>query len=61
MEQFKEVKTYQVDYMCDKCESGFMFPTGVALTINPPRYEHKCIFCNNVENFTKVYPTIEYK
>lgn len=42
MEVKNEVKTVRVDYLCPKCEKGFLRPTGQVQTAYPPQYPHKC-------------------
>lgn len=58
----REVKTYLVDYVCDKCHDGFMEQTGKVLCINPPRYTHKCNKCGDKKTFITRYPkqVLEY-
>jgi hypothetical protein len=61
MEVKNEVKTVRVDYLCPKCEKGFLRPTGQVLSSNPPQYPHKCNNpdCDYYETFMgKTYPYI---
>jgi len=53
----KEVKTFEVVYECDMCDSGMMIFTGVVLLSNPPKYEHKCDACGSMFNSGTQYPT----
>jgi hypothetical protein len=62
MERRTEVKTYQVDYICDDCESGVMAFTGRTLLSHPPQYEHQCTQCGMTRYFRGVtYPKIVYE
>lgn len=59
----KEVKSFNVDYKCDQCETGYMRPDGRVLLSNPPKYPH---ICNNMECSGKMtsrtkYPYIAYE
>lgn len=57
MEINKEVKIIEVHFKCDKCGDGFLRPTGLCLTSNPPRYPHKCTHCDYSETFVDItYP-----
>lgn len=60
METRQEVKTYSVHYICDKCGNGEMFPTGISLTLMPPKYPHYCK-CGHVDTFSKIYPATEFE
>jgi hypothetical protein len=67
MEQRKEVKPIQVDFKCPVCFDGYLRPTGMVLTSNPPKYPHKCngkscgADCYYTETFSgKTYPYIDY-
>ena len=54
-----EVKTYEIDMVCDKCGQGSMRPLGnIVLTTHPIQYPHQCTNCGNVENYTIQYPYI---
>ena len=62
-----EVKTFKVEYICDKCKKGIMVeickhdrdPT-IKITSNPA-YFHKCFECNYQKCLNKHYPYIEYE
>lgn len=59
----REVRPIQVDYQCPKCGIGFLRPTGVCYTSNPPQYPHVCNNpdCEYSENiWSKTYPYIKY-
>ncbi len=58
--EFK-VDVYEVEYVCDECHKGFMIPTGITLTSNPPQYPHKCAECSNTEIFRIQYPKVMHK
>jgi exosome complex RNA-binding protein Csl4 len=59
-EVYKEVKTYEVQMTCNKCEFGSMKPTGRSFMTYPQQYEHKCNQCDNIETFKITYPYIKY-
>ena len=54
------LRPVRVDYKCDKCGAGYMRPTGVLLTSNPPQFPHRCNNCDAHQNFTEKYPTVRY-
>lgn len=61
-EERREVKTFEVDMICDKCGKGFMRPAGnIVLATYPIQYPHECTNCGNRENYTKKYPYTEYE
>lgn len=60
-EREREVKTYQVDYLCDECDSGLMQPLGSVLTSSPPQYPHGCTNCGARKTFHHCYPRIVTK
>ena len=54
-----EVKTFQIDMVCDKCGQGYMLPAGnIVLATYPIQYPHQCTNCGNVENYIIKYPYI---
>lgn len=65
METKEEVKTFQVDYTCDKCGVGKMRPSGNVLTTYPVQYPHYCnnpIKCDEIKIFTGItYPYTTYE
>ena len=62
MEIKQEVKTYEVDYECDECETGKLRPLGSVLPTDPPQYPHQCTGCDNKKTFTdKLYPYTVYE
>ena len=60
-EHDKEVKTYQVVYICDACGEGEMRPTGSLLLTAPPQYPHVCDKCGASKTFREIYPRLEYR
>lgn len=56
MQVVMEAKTYIVDMLCEKCKTGVMRPTGTVLASNPPKYPHKCNYCENEEVYNICYP-----
>ena len=57
----QEVKTFTVSCLCEECGDGWMEPTGICLTSNPPQYPHKCSKCGEIENFRVEYPRTIYR
>ena len=59
MEEKVEVKIFQVDFKCPKCDTGYLRPTNeVVLTTDPPQHPHKCNNpkCKYTETFNTTYP-----
>lgn len=54
------LRTIQVDYRCDKCDTGHMRPTGVMLMSDPPKFPHCCTECDALMTFTEKYPAVTY-
>jgi len=52
---------FAVDYLCDKCNEGYMRWGGMTLTTNPPWYPHVCDKCDHQENMRETYPHMEYR
>jgi hypothetical protein len=51
------VKTFVKEYICDECRMGEMVRhTDTVLMTSPPQYPHKCNECDEVRNFSEVYP-----
>lgn len=59
MEKKTEVKTYIVNYYCDKCGNEVKFAGCTELTY-PQRYRHYCE-CGEKYSLDKLYPVVEYK
>ena len=60
----KEVRVFQIDYRCPKCGKGYLRPTGIVCSANPPVRPHKCTNpdCDYAETITgNAYPYIEYE
>jgi predicted RNA-binding Zn-ribbon protein involved in translation (DUF1610 family) len=53
-----EVRTFNIEYECDKCESGNMRKTGNSFSNGAGTYiDHKCSNCGHTETFiNKSYP-----
>lgn len=49
----------EIDYKCDNCNIGYMRQTGIMLPSCPPKYPHKCTFCNDVQNLDQIYPKVQ--
>ena len=62
MELSNEVRPIQINYVCDECHTGNMLRYGnLRLDSFPPQYPHECNFCGHRQNFSKIYPIIEYR
>lgn len=63
MEERKEVKAFEVDYKCPKCDIGYLRSDGERLLCYPPLYPHKCSNkeCDYSEKFRFNYPYIDYE
>lgn len=57
----RKVQPVTVSMECDKCRKGNMMSNGRTLMSHPPKYSHKCTNCENIENYNKIYPCIEYE
>jgi hypothetical protein len=60
-ERTYEVRTFGVDYICDKCERGVMNQTGKMFFVDPPLFVHKCSNCGDETGFTEQYPTVRFE
>ena len=58
MPEVRKVESTQVDEKCPKCGQGYMRPTGIVLTSNPPQYPHKCQSCGHEQIYGMQYPYI---
>lgn len=58
-----EIITVGIDYECDKCSKGIMIVDGSSFMLcsDPPQWTHQCTCCGNRQNFTKKYPTTEFR
>lgn len=56
MPETRQVQTTQVDERCPQCGNGWMRPTGVINTTNPPTYQHSCTACGAVRDYGVRYP-----
>ena len=61
MESKKEVTVYRISYICDRCKSGEMVPTGQVFNLGKPQIEHVCKVCGFRKSFTEQYPKVEYE
>lgn len=61
MEKKIKVDTYIINFMCEKCKVGSMVSSGIILTSDPPKYEHRCNKCGIKENYDIRYPDIRYE
>lgn len=54
-----QVTTYLTDYICDKCGTGEMSPTGVVNGVEETLvYEHECEGCGERAYFPVQYPVL---
>lgn len=58
MSEVREVKVKQVDEKCPVCQNGWMRPTGIVLTSNPPQFPHKCQKCGYEQIYSVRYPYV---
>ena len=56
MEEFTEIKTLKINYLCQDCHKGFLIATGKLLFSNPPQFIHTCSHCNEKTTLSKKYP-----
>lgn len=53
---------YEIQYICDKCNKGYMQPTGKVFPTSPMQIEHKCSDCDCIKCFyEEKYPKIVYE
>ncbi len=58
MSEVRNVQVSQVDERCPVCGNGWMRPTGIVLTSNPPQFPHKCTCCWYEQVYSVNYPYI---
>lgn len=54
---------YEVQYVCDECNQGYMYPTGKNFMTYPMQIEHQCSNekCGAKKNFIEEkYPKVHY-
>jgi hypothetical protein len=59
-----EVRVFQIDYKCPKCGIGYLRPTGIICSANPPMHPHKCSNpdCDYAETIVgNTYPYVGYE
>lgn len=56
-----EVRTVEIDMICDECGDGRMRPSGTVLTTYPPKFPHECDKCGHVEVYNVRYPYVIYE
>jgi hypothetical protein len=59
METRTEVKTFEIDMLCDKC-GGKMRPTGLVHHTCPPQFPHECKTCHERQTYRMQYPYIKH-
>lgn len=64
-EETFDLRPIGIRYRCEFCNEGEMkYGTNegpaIALTVNPPLYEHKCTKCGKTMHLPKMYPYIEW-
>jgi hypothetical protein len=60
MSEVRELKTQHIDERCPVCRNGWMRPTGIVLTTEPPQYPHKCHSCGYEQTYPIRYPYTVY-
>ena len=55
-QEVKKVEVVMVDEKCPQCNKGYMRPTGIVLTSNPPHYPHKCNKCGYEQTYGNTFP-----
>ena len=60
-EKYTEVSTtYEVSYVCDKCDVGDMVCIDTRTDgVNPPMVLHACVVCNHRQYFPEKYPYLK--
>ena len=58
MQEVRNVNSRQVDFRCPECQNGWMRPSGIVLTSNPPQYPHTCTSCSYKQTFGVRYPYV---
>jgi len=61
MPEVRNVQSQQVDEKCPSCGQGWMRPTGIVLTSNPPQYPHKCNACGYEATYGTRYPYVVHQ
>lgn len=61
MEARTEIKSFQVDIICDKCKEGIMEKIDPPILTFPMQYKYKCPICGYEEISLTKYPYIEYE
>ncbi|PSR54166.1 hypothetical protein AHMF7605_11855 [Adhaeribacter arboris] len=57
MERVAEVKVLLVENVCEVCKIGTMQQTDMPILLsNPPKWEHKCTYCEHRDWYTLKYP-----
>jgi len=56
MPEIRTTQVQQADQRCPKCNKGYMRPTGIVKTTNPPQYEHACTICGHKQDYGVRYP-----
>lgn len=60
-EEKKVLKTFEIDYICDRCGVGKMRNDGCCFPTSPPQCPHKCTNCGAEKTFNCNYPKIVYE
>ena len=58
MPEIRKTEAQTMDERCPICQKGWMRPTGIVLTSEPPMFEHSCVSCGNKQNYYVKYPYI---
>lgn len=56
MPEVRNVNVQQIDEKCPVCGKGWMRPTGIVVTGQPPQYEHRCTACSYTQSYGVRFP-----
>jgi hypothetical protein len=56
MAELRKVESQQMDEKCPMCNKGWMRPTGIVVTGEPPQFEHACNNCGWKNTYPVRYP-----
>ncbi len=58
MPEIRNIEKQAMDEKCPVCQKGWMRPTGIVITAEPPQFEHKCTSCSYKQNYYVQYPYV---
>ena len=56
MPEVRKVKVQQMDEKCPICQQGWMRPSGIVITGDPPLFQHKRTACGFHNSYNVRYP-----